>query len=110
LAGPSGKSKPDARPVLRLDKWLWHARFFKSRGLATEQILKGRIRLNGQKMRKPGHAVGEGDALTFPMGDQMCSIRILGIGVRRGPATEARSLYLDLDPPSDLDATATTLE
>ena len=110
MAGPKGKTAPDARPVTRLDKWLWHARFFKTRGLACEVIEKGRLRLNGQKVRKPGHSVAPGDTLAFPMGEQVRLIRVAAIGDRRGPAPEARSLYIDLDPPSDTDATATTLE
>jgi len=110
LAGPKGKPAPDARPVIRLDKWLWHARFFKTRGLACQVIEKGRLRLNGQKTRKPGHSVAAGDTLSFPMGDQNRLIRVEEIGDRRGPAAEARALYVDLDPPFDTDVTATPLE
>lgn len=110
MAGPKGKAAPDARPVSRLDKWLWHARFFKTRGLACEVIEKGRLRLNGQKIRKPGHSVAPGDILIFPMGEQIRRIRVADIGVRRGPATEARTLFVDLDPQPEADATATPLE
>jgi ribosome-associated heat shock protein Hsp15 len=97
LAGKGARPSPDARPGLRLDKWLWQARFFKDRGLAAAQIEKGRIRINGQRMHKPGHAVREGDVLTFVQGDAIRVIRVLQLGVRRGPATEAQGLYADLD-------------
>ena len=85
-----------ASPKDRLDKWLFHARFFKTRSLAAQQIEKGRIRINGQKMHKPGHAVRAGDVLTFAQGDVIRVIRVLQLGVRRGPATEAQGLYADL--------------
>jgi ribosome-associated heat shock protein Hsp15 len=97
LAGPSGKPDPAAAQKLRLDKWLWQARFFKSRTLAAEVIAEGHVRVND---------VMEGDTLTFPLGNRIRVIRILARGQRRGPATEAQALYLDLEPsaapdPSD---------
>jgi ribosome-associated heat shock protein Hsp15 len=97
LAGKGAKPSPDAQPGLRLDKWLWQARFYKTRALAAQQIEKGRIRINGQRMQKPGHAVRAGDVLTFAMDDVVRVIRVLQFGVRRGPATEAQALYTDLD-------------
>lgn len=72
-------------------------------------IAKGRLRVNGQKQPKPGHTVGCGDVLTFPMGDRTRVIRVLHGAERRGPATEAQGLYLDLDPTAP-DATASPLE
>ena len=100
---PPPKSIP--RPTIRLDKWLWQARFFKSRPLACEMIAEGHLRLNGQRCQKPGHQVGAGDTLTFPQGGRIRLIRVLAPGSRRGPAPEARGLYHDLDPPpvSDLE-------
>ena len=86
----------DTPPKDRLDKWLFHARFFKTRSLAAEQIEKGRIRINGQRCKKPGHAVRAGDVLTFAQGDVIRVIRVLELGVRRGPATEAQGLFADL--------------
>lgn len=101
-----GKTAPadQGRDTIRLDKWLFYARFFKTRVLASTLITKGRVRLNGQRQSKPGHAIGPGDVLTFPMGDQTRMIRVLAPGTRRGPATEAQTLYLDLDPPDDTNA------
>lgn len=75
-----------------------------------EMVTRGRVRLNGQPVRKPGHAVGPGDTLTFAMGDQVRLIRIAEIAQRRGPFSEASSLYFDLDPRPDDDQAASTLE
>jgi ribosome-associated heat shock protein Hsp15 len=97
LAGPGAKpSLPDS-PKARLDKWLFQARFFKGRDLASAMIGEGHLRLNGQRCTKPGHTVGPGDVLTFLQGDRIRVIRILSLGDRRGPAPEAQALYLDLD-------------
>jgi ribosome-associated heat shock protein Hsp15 len=90
------KAEPEKQ---RLDKWLFYARFFKTRALATVLITKGRVRLNGQRQTKPGHAIGPGDTLMFPMGDQRREIRVLATGTRRGPASEAQQLYHDLAQP-----------
>jgi ribosome-associated heat shock protein Hsp15 len=98
LAGPSGKPDPAAAPKLRLDKWLWQARFFKSRSLAAEVIEAGSVRVNGTRISRPGRDVIEGDTLTFPQGRRIRLVRVLALGQRRGPVTEAQSLYLDLDP------------
>ena len=81
----------------RLDLWLFHARFFRSRSLAAAVITTGHLRLNSQPCAKPGHAVTPGDTLTFPQGDRIRVIRILALGQRRGQASAAQALYLDLD-------------
>lgn len=98
------------RPTLRIDKWLWQARFFKSRALAAELAEDGHLRINGQPTRKAGHAVGVGDVLTFPLGPRIRVIRVVALGYRRGPATEAGTLYLDLDAPESEDAASAPLE
>jgi len=85
---------------LRIDKWLWHARFFKTRGLAAELAGSGRLRINSEHSAKPSHAVRPGDVLTFPQGSRIRVIRIEALSGRRGPASEAQALYTDLDPPS----------
>ena len=87
------------RPTIRVDKWLWFARFFKTRGLAAKTVTGGHLRLNGQRIAKASHAVGAGDVLTFPQGRQIRVIRVEAIGARRGPAPEAQALYSDLSPP-----------
>jgi ribosome-associated heat shock protein Hsp15 len=99
LAGPSGKSEPGVQPKLRLDKWLFHARFFKSRDLAQDCVESGHLRLNAQRCQKPGHGLAVGDVLTFPQGHQIRVVRVLALAERRGPATEAQALYCDLDAP-----------
>ncbi len=83
---------------IRIDKWLWQARFFKTRSLAAEVVTKGHLRLNGTKMAKPGRAVGQGDVLTFSQARAVRVVRIVACGTRRGPAEEARGLYDDLAP------------
>ena len=91
-----------AEDRIRIDKWLWQARFFKSRSLASGVVSAGHLRLNGAKTSKPGHAVGPGDVLTFPQAGRIRVIRVLACGTRRGPAPEARALYDDLEPaPQD---------
>jgi ribosome-associated heat shock protein Hsp15 len=84
---------------LRLDKWLWHARFARTRSLAAKLVTEGRFRINGNPTEKAHHAVRPGDVLTFPLGPHIRVIKVLALGVRRGPAPEARTLYEDLEPP-----------
>ena len=85
---------------LRLDKWLWFARFLKSRTLAQELCAGGRVRVSGRVVSKPSQAIRVGDVLTFPLGPHIRVIEIKALGVRRGPAEEARILYVDLSPPA----------
>ena len=103
MAGPSGKPDPNAAQKLRLDKWLWQARFFKSRGLAAEVIAAGHVRVNGTRVSRPGRDISEGDTLTFPQGHRIRVVRVTALGLRRGPATEAQGLYVDLDPAATPD-------
>ena len=83
----------------RLDKWLWYARFFKSRSLATKFCASGKLRLNEKVVRKAHHGVHVGDVLTFPKAHHIRVVRVVDLGTRRGPAPEAQALYDDLDPP-----------
>lgn len=84
----------------RLDKWLWHARFFRTRSLATAEVAAGHVRINGVKVGKPAHPVRAGDTLTFAQGGRIRVIRVTATGLRRGPAEVARRLYRDLDTSS----------
>ena len=84
---------------VRLDKWLWYARFFKTRGLATKLISSGKLRINGEVTSKPHRQAQIGQVLTFARGPCIRVIRIDEIGKCRGPAAEAATLYTDLDPP-----------
>ena len=81
----------------RLDKWLFHARFYRTRPLAQAATAAGRIRLNGAKVDKPGHVLKAGDVLTLGKGTQVIAIRVLALAERRGPATDAQTLYEVID-------------
>ena len=87
------------RDTIRIDKWLWHARFFKTRTLAASIVAAGKVRLDGTPVAKPARAVGAGDVLTFAKEGDIKVIRIVALGSRRGPASEAQMLYEDLSPP-----------
>jgi ribosome-associated heat shock protein Hsp15 len=87
-------------PRLRLDKWLFQARFFRARSVAAEVVVEGHLRINSLRCGKPGHGVVVGDVLTFPQGNRIRVVRVLALGERRGPAGEAQRLYVDLDATS----------
>ena len=81
-----------ASDTIRLDKWLWFARFAKSRSLAAGLIKEGLVSLDGRAV-KPHYAVRAGDKLTLTRGSVEYRIEIVALGARRGPAAEARALY-----------------
>ncbi len=81
-----------AEPRTRLDRWLWAARFFKTRSLATEAINGGKVRVNQQRV-KPARAVHIGDSLDIHRGWQHQTVVVMALSTRRGPATEAAQLY-----------------
>lgn len=83
---------------MRIDKWLWQARFFKTRTLAAATVSAGHVRVNSVKIAKPAQGIAPGDVLTFAQGDSVRVVRVMAHGVRRGPATEAQTLYEDLTP------------
>ena len=91
-------SEGPPRGTMRLDKWLWQARFFKTRALAAGVVAAGKLRLNAERTDKPARAVGPGDVLTFPQGARVRVVRVVALGIRRGPAAEAAGLYDDLAP------------
>lgn len=90
---------PTPQPTLRIDKWLWHARFFKSRTQASALCAGGKIRVDGDAVAKAHAPVRPGQVLTFVQGRHVRVIKVLAIGTRRGPASEAQALYEDLSPP-----------
>ena len=93
--------QPDAGPGrLRVDKWLWFARFFKTRSLAAKLCNGSVVRCSGTVVTKAHHAVKPGDVLTFPQGRHIRVVKVVALGSRRGPADEARTLYEDLSPPA----------
>jgi ribosome-associated heat shock protein Hsp15 len=79
---------------VRLDLWLWAARFFKTRGLAREAIEAGRVELGGQRA-KPARTVHAGDALVIVRGDERFEVEVRELSARRGPAATARTLYVE---------------
>jgi ribosome-associated heat shock protein Hsp15 len=85
-----------AEDGLRLDKWLFQARLFKTRTVAAELAARGRIRVNRTPVGKSHFRVRPGDVLTFAQGRTVRVIRVLGLPTRRGPADEARSFYEEL--------------
>ena len=97
-AAASGPPDTGAGQGMRADKWLWHARFFKTRGLAAKVISAGHLRVNGDKALKPARNVTPGDVLTFPQARVVRVVKILAMSQRRGPAPEAQALYEDMTP------------
>ena len=95
----TAKVSPDDN-ARRLDLWLWFARLFKSRTLATRFVQSGRLRVNNKVIKKAHHNLRVGDVLTFPKADQVRVVKLLDLGLRRGPAPEAQALYEDLSPPA----------
>ena len=81
---------------IRLDTWLWYARFYKSRSLSSKAILSGKLRINSNKITKPATKVKTNDVLTLNYVNEIRIIQIQSLGSRRGPASEAQSLYIDL--------------
>lgn len=76
----------------RIDRWLWAARFTKTRGLATEAVSGGHVRVNGERV-KPAREVGAGDVIEARIGETVWTVVVRGVAERRGPARVARTLY-----------------
>lgn len=85
--------------AIRVDRWLWFARFFKSRNLAAKLVQARRVRVNKVVIGKASASVKIGDVLTFPQARAIRVVRIEALGNHRGPAPEAATLYADLAPP-----------
>lgn len=81
----------------RLDKWLVYARFVKHRALAADLIVSGQVRLNRERVAKSSHVVKPDDVLTINIGGHIKVVKVLGEAARRGPASEASLLYLQLN-------------
>jgi ribosome-associated heat shock protein Hsp15 len=87
---------PEKLPAssLRIDKWLWAARFYKTRSMATEAIHSGHIKLNGTGV-KPARELRIGDTLDITIGDTLWTITVCGLNDQRRPASEAQQLYAE---------------
>ena len=80
----------------RLDKWLWHARVVKARTSAAALVVAGHVRINGVRETAPGHGVKAGDVLTIGLDRSVRILKVIAFSERRGDASSARSLYVDL--------------
>lgn len=90
---------------MRIDKWLWAARFFKTRGAATEAVLGGHVRVGGQRV-KPAKEVLVGDTVEISRGELRWAVVVVALGDRRGPASVAATLYEE--SPESVEARETT--
>jgi len=81
------------RTKARLDQWLWFARFVKSRSLAARLCAAGAVTVNGCPVKKANHPIRMGDIVVLPQGGWQRTVRVVALGIRRGPASEARLLY-----------------
>ncbi len=84
----------EAPPSMRLDKWLWAARFYKTRALAVDEINLGRVRVAGQPV-KPARDVKAGDVLSIRIGTLTREVEVKGLSQQRGPAPQAQALYAE---------------
>lgn len=82
---------------IRLDKWLWQARFCKSRAIAQRLVEDGSVRVNSVRVSKPSTSLRIGDGVTLAYAGRVHAVRVLALGDRRGPATEAQTLYADIE-------------
>ena len=88
----------EAGGKIRLDKWLWQARFYKTRTLSTEMVGRGKVRVNARIVKKPAALVGPGDTLTLVQGRAVRVVTVRALPERRGPASEAALLYAEIPP------------
>ncbi|MFZ7095517.1 RNA-binding S4 domain-containing protein [Luteimonas dalianensis] len=87
----------NAAESVRLDLWLWAARFFRSRALAKQAVETGKVEVGGQRA-KPARAVRVGDALRVVRGEEVFEIEVAGLSDTRGPARVAQALYVESEP------------
>ena len=81
---------------MRLDKWLWAARFFKTRSLAQQAIAAGRVKLNGERV-KPAHVLKAADSVSVRIGERDWQLKVVALSDKRGPAEQARKLYAETE-------------
>ena len=100
----------EPRETIRLDKWLWQARFFKARSISARVVSAGHVRINGDKAKKPSSSIKVGDTLEFLQVETQRIVKLKALGVRRGPAPEAQALYEDLTPIPEIPANTPEIE
>jgi len=83
----------------RVDKWLWFARVTRTRTAAQALAVSGQVRVNREKVASASRAIRIGDVLTIVAGTRIRVLKVAAIGIRRGPSSEAQSLFEDLSPP-----------
>ena len=83
----------EQEPSRRLDQWLWYARFCKSRSIASTYCTKRRVRINSRTEKRPSQPIRIGDVLTLPTHGDIAVVRVTDLGTRRGPTSEAATLY-----------------
>jgi ribosome-associated heat shock protein Hsp15 len=94
------RSAPSPKTLsLRLDQWLWYARFAKSRSRATRLCAAGEVTVNGLAVKKAHYAIRVGDIVVVPHGAVARTVLVKALGERRGPSAEAQSLYVDAAMP-----------
>lgn len=84
----------------RVDQWLWFTRIVKSRTLAADLVVAGKVRVNSNKIEKPAHGVKIGDVVTVAAHSRIRILKVAALGTRRGPPAEAALLIEDLTPPA----------
>lgn len=99
----SAKASEETSPAgtQRLDKWLWFARFIKTRTLASELVSAGKVRVNKMRVDRPAQPVRPGDVLTIAINRRVQLVRVIGLAERRGPSAAARELYEELTAEGD---------
>ena len=85
---------------MRLDKWLWHARLYKTRSLSAKVVKKGVVRVNGRRLQKPSSIIKIGDGITIYHDRRIRALKVLDISEKRGSATDAQCLYVDITSQS----------
>jgi ribosome-associated heat shock protein Hsp15 len=93
------EEQPEPAGTQRIDKWLWYARVAKSRTLAADLVIAGKVRVNRTRAVKASQSVRPGDVLTIALRGHVQVLKVLAPGLRRGSPVEARQLYESIGPP-----------
>jgi ribosome-associated heat shock protein Hsp15 len=96
-------SDADNQDRNRIDKWLWHARFFKTRSLAAAAVNGGKVKLDGERV-KAAHKVRIGQLLQVTLGERSIEVQVLALPARRGPAAEAQAAYAETPASAERNA------